>query len=86
MRRRERFELTLICIEVLEEVVLDVLTEAREWTPPLSTLEVAFRAGVPAPRERQMTDFVLRQLEKRGRVTEIREGRRTVGWQLRDYE
>ena len=68
MRRKERFELALICIEVLEVVVLDILTEARDWEPPLDTVEVAYLAGLPAPRERQMADFVLRQLEKSGRL------------------
>lgn len=82
MKRRDRFELSLIGIEILEDVVLDVLTEARYWQPPLGTAEVAYRAGLPAPRERQMADFVLRQLEKSGRVREIKQGRRTVGWRL----
>lgn len=82
MKRRDRFELSLIGIELLEEVVLDVLEEARHWEPPLGTAEVAYRAGLPAPRERQMADFVLRQLEKSGRVREVRDGRRTVGWRL----
>lgn len=83
MRRCDRFELALIGIELLEDVVLDILTEARGWEPPLSTYEVAYRAGLPAPRERQLADFVLRQLEKSGRVREIRNGRRTVGWRVR---
>ncbi len=82
MKRRDRFELALIGIEILEDVVLDILTEARDWDPPLGTTEVAYRAGLPAPRERQIADFVLRQLEKSGRVREIKQGRRTVGWRL----
>lgn len=82
MRRRDRFELALIGIEILEDVVLDILTEARDWDPPLGTAEVAYRAGFPAPRDRQVADFVLRQLEKSGRVQEIKQGRRTVGWRL----
>jgi len=86
MRRQDRFEHSIIAIEILEDVVLSILKEARDWSPPLNTLEVARRAGFPAPRERQMADFVLRQLEKSGRVVEIREGRRTVGWRLRDDE
>ena len=64
-------------------MVLDVLTETQDWDPPLGTAEVAFRIGLPAPRENQMADFVLRQLEKHGKVWEIKNGRRTVGWRLR---
>ena len=82
MKRRSRFEHSIIAIEILEDVVLDILRESRGWWPPLSTAEVAYRAGLPAPRERQMAYFVPRQLEKSGRVREIREGRRTVGWRL----
>ena len=82
MNRRDRFEHALIGIEILEDVVLDILTEARDWEPPLGTAEVAYRAGLPAPRERAMADFGLRQLEKSGRVREIKQGRRTVGWRL----
>ena len=62
--------------------MLEVLMEARYWEPPLSTIEVAYRAGLPAPRERQMADSVLRQLVKSGRVREVRDGRRTVGWRV----
>lgn len=75
--------MTLIGIEFLETVVLDVPQEARYWDPPLGTTEVAYRAGLPAPLERQMADFVLCQLEKSGRVREVRDGRRTVGWKVR---
>lgn len=83
--RRRRFEYSIIALEILENVVLDILEEARHWEPPLSTGEVAYRAGLPAPRERQMADFVLRQLEKSGRVRGVRDGRKTVGWRLCDY-
>ena len=86
INRRRRYELTPIGIETLEDVVLDVLMEARNWEPPLGTVEVAYRAGLPAPRERAMADFVLRQLEKSGRVVEVREGRRTVGWRVPSSE
>lgn len=86
MRRRERFEITLVGIQFIEHAIASVLEEARGWEPPLSTAEIAFRAGVPAPRERALADFVLRQLEKSGRVVQIKQGRRTVGWRLRSYE
>lgn len=83
MNRRSRFEHSIIANELLEDVVLDILTEAHGWEPPLSPYEVAYPAGLPAPRERQLADFVLRQLEKSGRVREVRDERRTVGWRVR---
>ena len=45
MKRHDRFELALIGIEILEDVVLDVLTEARDWGPPLGKAEVAYPAA-----------------------------------------
>ena len=84
MERHNRFELTLIGVEILESVMVSVLAEAKDWDPPLGTVEVAYRAGLPAPRDRQAADFVLRQLEKAGRVQEIKQGRRKIGWRLTD--
>ena len=95
MNINQRRQRVIAAIEILEEVVLDVLKPTQEeqlrmdGTPVENRMkveEIATRAGIPAPSENALIRYVLRQLEKEGRVKETRADATSPGWQLGDYE
>ena len=85
MNSDERKRQMFIAIRLMEELVADVLSEARgneeEW---LSADTVSERAGLPrlAPHAGQVATFVLKQMENKGQARNLAEPPLAGKWRI----
>lgn len=82
MSLSERRDKMLFSIELMEEVVLGILEDARDFPHGLDVRTIALKAGVPAPSEAQLVRYVLKQLEKTGRAEQSGSGPNGVEWRM----
>ena len=92
MNMSERQRRVIKAVENLDAVILDVLKDTQDTqlaiddSPPvhahLDIREITRRAGILAPPKAMLTRYVLRKLEKEGKVEEVKDGRTILGWRI----
>ncbi len=58
MRIAERRERMMFAIELMEDIVLEILEDARDIPGGLDVQTIAVRASVPAPNDTQLVRYV----------------------------
>ena len=82
LRSNERRERMMFAIELMEDIVLDILEEARDLPHGLDVPTIAIRASVPAPYDTALVRFVLKQLEKTERAEQVGAGPKGAEWRI----
>lgn len=82
MRIAERRERMMFAIELLEDIVLEILEDARDIPNGLDVQTIAVRASVPAPYDTHLVRYVLKQLEKTERAEQVGTGPKGAEWRI----